>query len=556
MKKALALSKLYIDSLYGLSGFTSDLKTNKKAVLKKVSFVILIAASFSGMVAMLAYFNSVMYDSLKSINQESLILTSSVIFASLTTLIFGISGIIANYFVDMGGEIILSMPFEPWNILFAKYVSNYIYETLISTVIMATGFVVYGVKGGEGILFYIVSVLISLAVPIVPLAISYFIVIPLMRAGNFLKNKDVSMILSGFIAVIFAVLIQIFGQKMAEMEMSQNAIVEKFASPNGLVSVSGKIYYPSIWATYAMSGAGTLKGFLNFIIFIAVSFGFVFLLITLMSNIYAESIARGQESNKSNKKFTESEFKAQVKKNSRIKALLNREIKLMNREPTYFLNGPFEIFFIPLFLGIMLFIQGEDVSKQLSQIPLFKDSSYYATLIALAFAEFLGVSANVTSTAISREGKGFNIIKSMPIYPKEFIEAKLLHGYVFDVIASVMISVIYLFFDFSILNALIILIISIIASSPFIILGLLIELKYPKLNWDNPQKAVKQNMNAVIIMFGNMGFIAALCLISFKFIKSPLAAYSFILSVSLILSLIFINWLFRYAEKRFYEIEI
>ncbi len=269
MKKALALSKLYIDSLYGLSGFTSDLKTNKKAVLKKVSFVILIAASFSGMVAMLAYFNSVMYDSLKSINQESLILTSSVIFASLTTLIFGISGIIANYFVDMGGEIILSMPFEPWNILFAKYVSNYIYETLISTVIMATGFVVYGVKGGEGILFYIVSVLISLAVPIVPLAISYFIVIPLMRAGNFLKNKDVSMILSGFIAVIFAVLIQIFGQKMAEMEMSQNAIVEKFASPNGLVSVSGKIYYPSIWATYAMSGAGTLKGFLNFIIFIA-----------------------------------------------------------------------------------------------------------------------------------------------------------------------------------------------------------------------------------------------------------------------------------------------
>ena len=50
MKKALALSKLYIDSLYGLSGFTSDLKTNKKAVLKKVSFVILIAASFSGMV--------------------------------------------------------------------------------------------------------------------------------------------------------------------------------------------------------------------------------------------------------------------------------------------------------------------------------------------------------------------------------------------------------------------------------------------------------------------------------------------------------------------------
>ena len=144
----------------------------------------------------------------------------------------------------------------------------------------------------------------------------------------------------------------------------------------------------------------------------------------------------------------------------------------------------------------------------------------------------------------------------MPIYPKEFIKAKLLHGYIFDIIASVIVSVIYLFLNFSISNALIILIVSVIASSPFIILGLLIELKYPKLNWDNPQKAVKQNMNTVIIMFGDMGFIAALCFIALTYIESSLAAYSFIISVSLILSLIFINWLFKYAEKRFYEIEI
>lgn len=35
-------------------------------------------------------------------------------------------------------------------------------------------------------------------------------------------------------------------------------------------------------------------------------------------------------------------------------------------------------------------------------------------------------------------------------------------------------------------------------------IGILLELRFPKLNWDNEEKAVKQNMNFMMVMFGSM----------------------------------------------------
>ena len=47
MKKALILSKLYINSLYGFSGILYDLKSNKKAVMKKITCLLAIAITLA-----------------------------------------------------------------------------------------------------------------------------------------------------------------------------------------------------------------------------------------------------------------------------------------------------------------------------------------------------------------------------------------------------------------------------------------------------------------------------------------------------------------------------
>ena len=75
-------------------------------------------------------------------------------------------------------------------------------------------------------------------------------------------------------------------------------------------------------------------------------------------------------------------------------------------------------------------------------------------------------------------------------------------GFVISLIGFILILfVAKLLFNFSI----IILFLSIILSVPGIIFtsqaGLLLDINYPKLNWDNEYKPVKQNMNVVINIF-------------------------------------------------------
>lgn len=556
MKKAWVLSKLYINSLYGVSGFINDLKVNRKAAIKKILFAILIAFAFSGTVGMIVALNIKVYDVLKPINQQGIVITLSIIMASLLTLVFGVIGTIATYFVEKEGDIILSMPIKPWHILTAKFSSNYIYEAIIGSLIMATGVIVYGVKSGEGIIFYLVSIIVAVFLPLIPLTLGYFLVIPLMRAGSILRKKDFTMIMTGVIAIIFAFGIQYLTQSMVKISSNPQRMVEMLTAHNGLVSIAGKIYYPSVWATYGIVNSSSLNGLINLIIFIGISFSIVVILISAMSNIYASSIVGSQEVRKS-KKYTEGELRGKLKGQGMFFTLLNREIKLMNREPVFFLNGPLVILLMPAILGFVFFLQKEEMSRSFGSILNINNSAYYITLIIAGISVFLGISVNITSTCISREGKAFDLLKSMPIKPQKYITAKLIHGLIFGALAAIICSGIGMFaLNVSLVNGIIAIVIALLLMTPILIFGIFLELMSPKLLWDNPQKAMKQNMNGLIIVFGGMFIIPLVGFLTYKYLDVPLYGYSILTLIPLILSVVLYKALIKYGTKRFYEIEM
>lgn len=557
MKKAWALTKVYISSLYGISGFIDDLKTNKKEAAKKIALVFLILFSLSGTVAMFVFINISLYDAFKSVNQEGLVITNSIIMASLLTLVFGVINVVATYFVDKEGDLILSMPLKPWNILFSKFAVNYITELLIALFIMLTGIIVYGVKSGEGAAFYIVSLIITAFVPVIPLVITYFIMIPIMKAASFMRKKDTAMILGGLVGVVLAIGIQIFMQSFTKIQNNPQYLISKLASQNGLITIAGKAYYPSIWGTYAIIDAFSIKGLLSFLIFAAASFAIVCLLLCSMSNIYIQSILSGSEVKKSTKKLDEKQFEESFKGRSKLSSLFTREFKLMNREPIYFLNGPMIIIIMPVILAVVFFTQKSDMMKAFQDVMLQPNAIFYITLGVAAAGVFLGCSTSITSTCISREGKTFIFIKSMPIEPKQYIDAKLLHGILFGFISSIVSCTFgILLFNLPFINCIAAILISNSIMVPIFIAGIMLELKLPKLQWDNPQKAIKQNTNAVIIIFGQMFILFVLGFMIYKFLKTPPAAYTVLIIFPALISIYLHKLLLNYAEKRFYEIEM
>jgi ABC-2 type transport system permease protein len=99
-------------------------------------------------------------------------------------------------------------------------------------------------------------------------------------------------------------------------------------------------------------------------------------------------------------------------------------------------------------------------------------------------------------------------------------------------------------------------VLSLLLSSPVIIGSVLLELKWPKLLWDNPQKAMKQNINAVVPTLFAMFLIPALLFLAYYILRTQILTYIVILLLNIIISAALYIIVISYAKTRFYEIEI
>lgn len=558
MRKAWALTKIYINSVYGIKGYINELKTGKKVTLKILGVIALIILMIASFAPMLVGFNLILYSGLKPVNQQGVLITSAVITATMFTLVFGLVSIIATYFVDKERDIVLSMPIKPWYLLFAKFVVNYISEVLITALILLPPIIIFGIKESMGITFYAAGLVTLFFVPLIPITLCYFLLIPIMKFANFLKKKDVIMILSGVLGIGFAIVIQIFSSKMVNYQQNPAAMLQTFTAPNGLVSIIGSAYYPSIMATKGILDINSVSGIVNLLLFALISVLLVILLLNLMSGPYLNSNIGSDEIKKANKKFSDVQFKSEFKKKSSLSSLTMREIKLMNREPIFFMNGPMVIILMPLIIGIMFFIQKQNMSELFQQINRISAATYYITLAVAGIGMFLGVTGSPSSSAISREGKAFMQIKSMPVDPKKYVDAKLLHSIIIGVIASIVACILgYTIVNLPLINCVIAFVISNLLMLPIFMAGLMLDLKWPKLLWDNPVKAMKQNLNVMIVVLGEMFIMLPILVLLIIFVlKNEILGYTGLILIPGILSIVLYNVLGKYAKKRFYEIEV
>lgn len=552
MKKAWVLAKIYLNSLYGFDVLKDDLKKDKKDFAKKIGLLILILFSLSGVAALFVQYNISIYDALKPINQQNMVIFSAILTSVILILVFGIISVISTYFMNNEGSIILSMPLKGWQMLFAKYITSYFGELIISFAVMSMGCIVYGVKSGAGFMFYVAYILVTLMLPVIPLAVVYIIVVPLMKFGNFLKKKDTIMIITAFLGIAVALVYQYAMSGITKNMKNQEYIASMFKS-GGIVNTIGKVYYPAVWGTNTITNSVSLSGFLDFLLLILVSVLCAFLLISLMQNIYASSLI-GSDEVKKGKKMSETEFKTNVRKSSITSALLSREIKLMNREPVFFLNGPFVVILLPVILIVCLFMQGTKTFVEIRQFaaPL---AAQYKVAIAAGISAFIGSSTSIAPTCISREGKTFGFIKSLPIKPEDYIMAKFYHSFIFAVFADVIgcLGAAYLM-NMGVFAILLAFVISILIEVPFIFIGIMLELAWPKLDWDEPQKAVKQNVNAVICVLVQMFGIPAVIGFTVYLISNKYIVYALLVLVPLVLTYILSKLAINYGKRRFYEI--
>ncbi len=556
--RALSLAMLYIKSSFSISLPKREELKKPKTLAKTIGIgigIIALVADFSFIFVMM---NLTMYDGLKPAGLQGLMLLNAATTASV--LVFVLAFMMALSMFSMAGIEggFLVLPFTPRELLAAKMALVYVTEALAGAFILIVAMVIYGIREGPPLMFYLNGLLTALFLPLLPTAISYLILIPVMRASKVFRSKTFIFYLGGAIGMAFALGFNLY-IKSAMARLSDPSQLALLASPDSLISRFSRAWIPSWLAWKALSGASGATGVLAVAGNAALGLAGCALVVGLLGKPYVQSLQAFSESTFSGKKLSMSgkgRFGRRVfEKRPAMLSLLQREVTLMNREPMYLMNGPFVLILMPLLMAVVFIAQRSVLEETMAGIrPFLTGPGTY--LLPAAMGAFLGSSTSIACTAVSRDAKALPWVKSLPVTAFRYFGAKLLHAEIFSVLGTLIgCAAGTLLLGTSALDIIVAAILSLLFGTAFNMGGLWLDTAFPRLRWDNPIAAMKQNVNAVVAILGAMGLIGGMAGLSL-WLKLP--RYGYALLYGVVLALPIAAWLKFYPEfarKRYRKME-
>ena len=532
MKNALYLTKVLFLNSFGVNFKKKDTKG-----LSRLGFIgiLLTLVIFVGApMVIMGYSFGVVFKELDLLKEG---ISAFIPLMSVMVLLFSIFGIISTFFLSSDVDTLLALPFKPKEILFAKFINSLTSVYLIEIMMLYPVLLGIGFGANMNILYHINSLIITILLPIIPLALFSILLTSLMRYTALNRFKDKMQYIIMIMAILFAVALEFATSSAGDTTEDLGMLI---AGQNSTLSY---VMFFTLPASFSLTTSNILLSILSMVGYALLSIGAIYLFCAIGEKIYIQGILGKPQIQIKNKKENKIILKEE-KKTSLFKELIKNEYRSMSRSPAYNMNLIMPVFLMPIILGVSMgasLISVEEVESFKEILPLLKELINFkegsTLLFVIASLSFFSSMSMASSCSISREGKNAYFYKIIPVNPITIINAKVFWGIVFALVPCILISLVGLFIN---LMSIIDVILMIIPLFLYIVLtnyiGILIDLKRPKLDWDNETTAVKQNMNTFFYMLVDLAItmlIVALGVILI-FIKIP----SFI--ASLILSLIFL----------------
>jgi ABC-2 type transport system permease protein len=482
----------------------SSIGKNKK-IRSQYLIVGIIALCFAPLVISIVGFISQIYDILSQMGQEGVILSLGLSMSSFIIFFFGIFYIMNTFYFTNDIETLLPLPIKPYEILGAKFIVVTIFEYLTELVVLLPVLIVYGIKSGEGVMYYFYFVMIFLILPIIPLVVASIPVMIIMRFTTIARNKDRFRVIVGIIAIFFGLGANVLVQKSIGAGIDSKQLQQMLTGgKNSLIDITSKIFPTSKIAALSLINSISFNGFVNALFFIIVT-AFVFLIFLYLGELlYFKGVMGISETSSRRKSLSMEELSRKAVHNSVITSYMWKEIKILFRTPPYFMNCVLMNFVWPVFFFALLLTRSkgsnriEDVRKYLQDPTILG----IVLTVASAIILFVAASNSVTASSISREGQQIFVNKYLPVSFKNQIMAKVLSGVFIGLIGMFSIMVVAVpVFKIPIYMVAGIIVVGLMAIFFSSLMGIVFDLLNPKLHWDNEQKAVKQNLNTLFNMF-------------------------------------------------------
>lgn len=399
-----------------------------------------------------------------AVGSPSLVLAEGFLMALYLVVILSLSTTAARLFASSDYELLASLPLTKTRIVATKVLAIYVANLIVTVVIGSVSFWIFkfmvNLSTVACLQFGLLTNLVLLALPMLPMALTGL----LGYLASLLKGKVSPLVRNILYLAVFA------GLFIAMMAYSSTGA--------SLATVFLKI--PTVRWAY-----GFLEGSLESgVWFFLSSIGSFVLFIWLSSLSYTRINERTSATRKTRKVHFSSKANSSLSRD-----LYAREWKRLGSNITIFSET-----LMPAVIGvIMIFVMksaftGEESLPQVFQVPVY-----------FLFASLLGGTQPPSARLASLEGKSFSLLKSLPLSGKTLSRAKIAYGETIIAIEAVLFSAA----------------ITIVTKSSLLMAGALaiglfglftlsnvrayvVDLRDPKLTWDNPAEILKQSSRTLV----------------------------------------------------------
>ena len=537
MKKIISLLKATMSE--GMNLFR--IYTKKKNTFTKIIVPIIIMLILMGL--MYTYSELIM-EKLEIVNAQFVLLSLFIILTSALSLIEGIYKSGNLLFNCKDDDLLLSLPIRKSTVLFIRAFKFYIFELLYNSLFLIPAMIVYARYMNPGITYYIISIIGLLIFPIIPILLSSILGTFITFISSKFKGKNQVQTL---ITVFFLLVVLYFSYN------SENLLINIAQNATSINDFITKLYYPA----GAYIELITKFNIIKLLEFIFVNLGLFIITIILIGRVYfnINTNIKSVRRNKLNKKY-------KIKSSTPTKALIKKEFNRFINSPVFVTNAGF---------GVVLFVLGcilisvkfnsfiEIIIKILPTITADYIKSYMPVLL-FGFICFTSFMTSISSSMISLEGKSFNILKSLPLKPYKIIKSKILTA-ILIMFPCIFIGDIIIFIRFKLDFKSIMLTLTASILLPLIseTIGIIVNLKYPRMDAKNDTEVVKQSISSSISVFLGMVIIGITLFLLYKSLFANIPSYIIMLIFIMVYLIIYIGLhvlLQKTCDKSFDNIEV
>ncbi len=505
MTRLWSLYKALLNVQYNWSAMKYTYIKKRQRLWEPILIIVSLAPAVLLWLAGVVWFSETVYRSGMMLAQPHVLLAVMALVAQIVTLFLGVFYVLSGFYFSDDLKILIPLPYKPWELLVAKLLVIMTGQYIPILLTFVPALIVYGREAQVGAAYWLASVPVVLAMPVLPLIMATILSIVLMRVVNMSKRRDLWAVIGGFALTLFIVGFQLYMQLSIGDVHPEEFMLQLMQQADGVVNLLSRYFPPSVWAAKALAYSHQLAGWMNLLLFIAAAAVGGVVLLVLADRVFYRGVVSGLEGRRGTSGRTVDE--GAVRERPLLWTLALTEIRLFLRNPGFVLNGLIGYILFPVVVAVPLFAPQ---AQQDNPLAFLLDLVSFELIVGCAALFFVLMSAMsmIPATTISREGKYLWFPRTLPIPVQTLLAGRIMAAQIINIVGSTLsVVLITIVLSFPWTAAVLGCLLGAQLSTGFAGLLTILDLARPMLKWTNPVKAIKSNLNSMIAL----ALAAAVC---------------------------------------------